>query len=84
MTGPEFISDGAKATQRGAILAALQLSPLSSLEARERLGIVHPAGRVMELRRMGHAIATKRRKVTDAQGRQHTAAVYVLEGVTHG
>lgn len=75
---PAFISHDARAVQRRALLAALQQGPLSTVQAREALGISHPAGRVLELRRAGHDIATVRGVAFDAQGRPHHTAVYVL------
>lgn len=74
------IGDDAKARQCSAILAALKVGPLSSLAAREGLGILHPAGRVLELRKAGHRIETVRRTAFDAEGRKHACASYELRG----
>jgi len=71
-------SESVKARQRASLLAALRVGPLTTLEAREVLGVMHPAGRVLELRRLGYAIVTLRRKVVDADGRAHQSAAYVL------
>lgn len=71
-------SESVKARQRTALLAALRDGPVSTVHAREVLGVMHPAGRVLELRRSGHAIVTLRRKVVDADGRAHASASYVL------
>ena len=68
-----------RARQRNMILEALRAGPVSTVEARERLGIAHPAGRVLELRKLGHEIATERRAVHDSVGRPHTSALYVLK-----
>lgn len=68
-----------KARQRAAILAALKAAPLSTLDARSRLGVQHVAGRVHELRRQGHRIVTRSCKCFDAEGRPHTVALYVLQ-----
>lgn len=68
-----------KARQRGALFAALLDHPVSTIFAREVLGMAHPAGRVLELRKAGHAITTQSRTIHDAQGRPHRSAVYVLE-----
>lgn len=70
--------DATKAHQQAALLAALREGPISTVHAREVLGIMHPGGRVLELRRSGHAIVTLRRRVVDAEGRAHTSAAYVL------
>lgn len=72
------IAADAKAKQRAAVLGALKSGPLSTIAAREQLGIAHPAGRVLELRKGGHAIKTITRTVPDLQGRNHRSAVYVL------
>ena len=69
-----------RARQRAALFADLLERPVSTIFAREVLGMAHPAGRVLELRRAGHAIATQSRTIYDAQGRPHRSAVYVLEG----
>jgi hypothetical protein len=74
--------EASRARQRRAILKALQEGPLSSIVAREGLGIIHPAGRVMELRRQGYPIATHKAWTHDAEGRRHLAGFYTLE-VSH-
>lgn len=66
-------------TQRARLLAHLiERGSVSTLEARGReLKIMHPAGRVRELREAGFNIATVR-DVRQGCGR------YVLRGVPHG
>jgi hypothetical protein len=79
VNSPDFTpSTGEKAQQRAALLAALSLGPVSTVQAREDLGVLHPAGRVLELRRLGHFIDTVAGSRWDAQGRPHRVAVYVL------
>lgn len=73
--------DGAKAIQQRLILDALRVAPLSTIEARERLGVMHSSGRVMELRRAGHRIETVSTTRHDEHGRPHRCATYVLRGV---
>lgn len=68
-----------RARQRATLFAALLDHPVSTIFAREVLGMAHPAGRVLELRKAGHAITTQSRTVYDAQGRPHRSAVYLLE-----
>ncbi len=75
----DFISGEGKAKQRAAVLKWLRREPLTSLEARERLGVLHCAGRIMELRRDGHQIDTVRCTAADAEGRLHPVAQYVLK-----
>lgn len=70
-----------KATQRRALLEHLkQHGKLSTIESREKLGITHPAARVMELRRAGIHIDTQRVLEADASGRLHGVALYTLKG----
>ena len=71
-----------KAKQCAAMFAALQRGPLSTIAARQELGISHPAGRVHELKKAGHAINTLSRSIEDDRGRKHRSALYVLAGAT--
>lgn len=68
----------AREQQRRRLLAALQSGPVSTLEARERLNVMHPAGRVMELRELGCKIVTTWTREPDAWGRLHRVGRYVL------
>lgn len=70
-----------KAKQRAAMLEALQSGPLTTVAAREELGVLHPGGRVLELRKRGYLIDTRSRTEFDAHGRPHRVAAYVLRGV---
>lgn len=65
--------------QRIILLEALRHGPVSSIAAREDLGILHVAARVMELRRAGFEIETLWRADEDAQGRLHRVGTYVLK-----
>lgn len=80
MNGVEFTGPGLseRARQRQLVLAALRVGPLSSVEGRERLGVLSPAARVMELRRAGHHITTVRGTRLDEHGRAHRCGIYVL------
>jgi len=51
---------------------------MTTLEARQRLNVLHPAARVLELREMGHRIETLWREDHDAGGHSHRVAEYVL------
>lgn len=62
------------------MLEALRISPVTTLEARERLDVIHPAARVLELRERGHRITTTWVRASDAWGRAHRVARYVLQG----
>jgi len=75
----DFIGTNSKAKQRTALFAALLACPISTVDARDILGISHPAGRVKELRREGHDIKTLTTYATDAAGHRHRTALYVLQ-----
>ena len=69
-----------RARQRFVIYTDLRKGPVSTIYAREVLGIMSPAARVMELRRQGHAIVTRAGHVVDAAGVSHRSAIYELVG----
>ena len=73
-------SPNAAAAQRARILAHLQAGrPLTTLQARRELDTLHPAARVLELRRAGWAISMAWvTEETDA-GQQHRVGRYWLE-----
>lgn len=59
------------------LLAWLQSSTITTLEARQELDILHPAARIQELREAGHKIETH--WTTGDTGRaKHRVACYVL------
>lgn len=64
--------------QRQVFLDALRRGPVSSIAARETLGILHPAARVLELRQQGLPIGMNWQTNVDAQGRRHRVGVYLL------
>ncbi|WP_020484537.1 helix-turn-helix domain-containing protein [Methylomonas sp. MK1] len=65
------------ASQRQRILDWLHSSPLTTLQARKELDIMHPAARVQELKQCGHNIVTH--WTTDSAGKaKHRVASYVL------
>lgn len=68
------------AAQRARILAALRVAPLSTLDARSSLDVLHPAARVMELRSEGHSIVTHWTTADNGEGRPHRVAKYELAG----
>ena len=73
--------DNIRAKQARAILDYMQTNGrISTIEAREVLGVLHVGGRVYDLRRQGHQIETKRVLEADASGRLHGIALYVLGG----
>lgn len=74
------IPDRSKQKQRLQLLAALLLGPVSTLYAREVLGVQNPAGRIHELRQQGNIIRTVKTWQDDLEGRRHLVADYVLDG----
>lgn len=67
------------ARQRARLLGYLRrIGSVSTTEARGKLGIMHPAGRVLELRAAGWRIVTAWDESTDSTGRTHRVARYVL------
>lgn len=80
MSDTSFISSSTKAHQRAVVLAALQVAPVSTLDAREKLHVLGIAPRILELRRAGFLIRTDRVRQADSFGAMHTVARYVLEG----
>ena len=64
--------------QRQRLLVGLRQSSVSTLEAREHLSILHPAGRVFELRHRGHAIVTHWVQEASGNGTVHRVGRYVL------
>lgn len=65
--------------QRRRILDFLRTRPLDTLTARKELDIMHPAARVMELRRQGLDIKTIKIDRQSDYGEIHKVACYVLE-----
>lgn len=68
-----------RAMQRAALLKWLQTHQrITTLQARNELGIMHPAGRIQELRAAGNNIDTCWQWEADATGKEHKQALYVL------
>lgn len=74
---PERDNNTASA-QRARLLDALRRESLTTLEARSKLDVLHPAARVMELRRRGHSIVTVWTVDITTEGRPHRVARYIL------
>ena len=64
--------------QRLRMLERLRERPVSTIEARRDLDILHPAGRVLELRRVGYQIHTITLNEQSESGGRHKVARYVL------
>lgn len=65
--------------QRSRLLSALSVCPVSTFEARRYLDVMHPAGRVMELRRGGWDIDTFWITQKTQFGRPHRIAIYAYK-----
>ncbi|WP_081723352.1 helix-turn-helix domain-containing protein [Paraburkholderia mimosarum] len=67
------------AAQRSRVLDFLRrYGSLSTLDARHLIDVMHPAARVMELRRVGHEIATVWSDEMTPEGGKHRVARYHL------
>ncbi len=67
------------AAQRARILTYLrEYQTLTTLQARSELDVMHPAGRVQELREEGFNIVTHWRTDYTPEGKPHRVAEYVL------
>ena len=77
-TSAHFHTNTATA-QRARLLDELRCRPVSTLDARRKLDILHPAGRVLELRRAGVQIVTFWVTEPTDCGKTHRIAPYVLE-----
>lgn len=74
---PQYSNDAA--AQRSRVLDFLRRhGSLSTLDARHLIDVMHPAARVMELRRFGHEIATIWTRETTPEGGEHRIARYHL------
>jgi hypothetical protein len=73
-------------TQRTIILFWFQEAcpRLSTLEAREILGIMSPASRILELKQVGHRIVLGWGKQRDSSGQLHDVGVYIYMGLAKG
>lgn len=65
-------------SQRFLLLDHLKKGPFTTIQARDELGVMSPAPRVMELRRQGHNIITLRTETVDRTGTKHREGQYVL------
>ena len=52
---------------------------ITTLQARQLLSVMHPAGRILELRRKGFEIVTAWVYDTDSAGKLHKQALYILK-----
>jgi hypothetical protein len=67
------------ANQRQRLLNYLkQNRSITTLEARHKLDIMHPSGRIKELKEDGYYIVTNWRIDTTPEGKTHRVAEYIL------
>jgi hypothetical protein len=64
-------------SQRQRILNWLRIRPLTTIQARKELDVMHPAARIQELRGHGHNIITHW-TTSDTGKARHRVACYVL------
>lgn len=78
-TSNDIANNSIAARQRKIILAyLLEGNHLTTIYAREHMGIMHPGGRVLELRDEGRNIRTHWAYERDTAGNKHRIASYVL------
>lgn len=69
--------------QRARLLARLRTGALDTFTARRELHVMHPGGRIKELRAAGHPIRTERVTLTDEDGVTHSGvALYYLSSTS--
>ena len=72
-------------SQRAIILKHFADCPrLSTIQARDEYGILHPCGRIMELRKKGYKIDTHWTSESDANGVLHRVGLYVYQSKIRG
>ena len=79
MSNKSTPTDNSRTAQRARLLTYLQeYFSCTTLQGRELLNILHVAGRVKELRELGHNIVTTWVQDSDYEGRKHRVGKYVL------
>lgn len=72
-------SGNSNAAQQGRLLQYLkQYDSITTLKARDELSVMHPSGRIRELKQAGCSIITQTVIDVDAAGVKHRQALYVL------
>jgi hypothetical protein len=69
--------------QRAQVLSLLQIWGSRTTHQLREVGVMSPAARVLELRRLGHVIETGKRRLPAEDGRLHVQAVYTYRGQRH-
>lgn len=70
--------NNSRAAQRHRLLNDLRRKSITTIYARDELNILHPPGRVRELRLMGYEIVTSWVWAKDHEGRGHRVGLYTL------
>ena len=70
--------DDSAHSQRLRLLERLKVAPVDTITARRELDVMHPAARIMELKRRGNLIDTVRVGRPSDCGKVHSVALYVL------
>jgi len=70
--------DDSAHSQRLRLLARLEVAPVDTITAQRELDVMHPAARIMELKRRGKQIDTVRVDRPTDCGKVHSVALYVL------
>lgn len=78
--GNPLYSNSIKSQQERILKIFRKNSSLSTIQARNEYGILHPGGRVLELRKKGHKIDTHWISETDTNGVNHRVGLYVYKG----
>jgi hypothetical protein len=78
MNNKRYSTDAASQRQR--ILAWLLTAPLTTTQARTELDVMHPGGRVLELRKLGHKIVTHWQTIDTGKAKHRVAAYVLLSG----
>lgn len=80
-TPRKVLPDDSAHSQRLRLLERLRIAPVDTITARRELDVMHPAARIMELKKRGNKIDTVRvGRPTDC-GKVHSVALYVLQPV---
>ncbi|WP_131779193.1 helix-turn-helix domain-containing protein [Legionella bozemanae] len=80
-TSNKYLHGNSASSQRTRILKHFETCPrLSTLQARNEYGILHPGGRMMELKRKGYHIETHWINEPDTNGVLHRIGLYIYLG----
>jgi hypothetical protein len=78
------VGDNSAAAQRSRVLDAMRGGPKSTIQLRRDWDVLAPAARVLELKRRGFEILTRRVHEATECGKLHCVALYVLLHETGG